>query len=438
MAEYVLHNLRLLDPHRGCCLPGQEIHVRDDCFVGVGEGLNVSPEVRRINLGGRVVMPGLIDCHVHVTSIRTQWANKTLSFLPTSFANAATSVKLRRMLLRGFTTVRDAGGADRGHRDAVSEGLITGPRLFVSGRSISQTGGHGDQRNRVDQPAPCGCFHFLNGVSGSRRVADGVAEVQRAVRDEIRLGVDQIKIQAGGGVGSPADPIGFLQYSMDELRAAVDEAEHADTYVLAHAYTAAAIKRAVAAGVRTIEHGNFLDPEAAELMTERGAILVPTLVAYEATMKHGRAQGYPEENLEKNAQVLGVGTTSLQVARAAGVTVAFGTDLIGQLDEFQAEEFAIRAQVLSNADIIRSATITGAQVVRREGKLGVIAAGAQADALVLDDDPLLNIEVLASGGADLRVIIKDGFAYKDELRCFTGVSSQGTRGTRRSKGAEQD
>jgi imidazolonepropionase-like amidohydrolase len=422
MSEYVLHNLLLLDPAAGACVPGQLLHVRDGRFAAVAPAIDAAPSVPRVDLGGRVVMPGLIDCHVHVTSIRTQWANKSLMFLPTSFTNAATTVKLRRMLHRGFTTVRDAGGADRGHREAVGAGLIDGPRLFVSGRSISQTGGHGDQRNRVDQPAPCGCFHFLNGVSGSRRVADGVAEVQRAVRDEIRLGADQIKIQAGGGVGSPADPIHFVQYSIEELEAAVEEAENADTYVLAHAYTAKAIKRSVAAGIRTIEHGNFLDAEAADLMAQRGTILVPTLVAYEATMKHGREQGYPEENLKKNAEVLATGAKSLQIARAAGVTIAFGTDLIGELDGFQCDEFAIRARTLSNADVIRSATLTAAKVVRQEGQLGVIAAGAHADLLVLEADPLHDIGILASAGAGLCAVVKGGRAYKDELNFFSGLA----------------
>lgn len=424
MTEFILHNLRLLDPAAGRCLPGRQVHIKAGRFVGVSERLDADPAVPRIDLGGRVLMPGLIDCHVHITSIKTQWANKTLMFLPASFANAATTMKLKRMLMRGFTTVRDTGGADMGHREAVAQGLLVGPRLFVSGRSISQTGGHGDQRTRVDHPAPCGCFHFLNGTSGARRVADGVPEVRRAVRDEIRLGADQIKIQAGGGVGSPADPIHFLQYSMEELRAAVEEAENADSYVCAHAYTASAITRAVESGIRTIEHGNFLDAAAAELMVKRNAIFVPTLVAYEATMKHGRAQGYPEENLKKNAQVLAVGGKSLEIARSAGVTTAFGTDLIGELDDFQSDEFEIRSRVLPNADIIRSATIIGAKVVRKEGELGVIAPGAHADALVLDTDPLEQIAVLASGGSDIRAIIKEGQVHKDDCGLFAGPASR--------------
>ena len=318
--------------------------------------------------------------------------------------------------MRGFTTVRDTAGADRGHRDAIASGLFAGPRLFVSGRGISQTGGHGDMRTRVDHPFPCGCHHLMGGTTGGiARIVDGVAEVRRAARDEIRLGADQIKVFASGGVGSPADPIHFLQYSSPELAAIVEEATNADAYVMAHAYTAKAIRHAVIAGVRTIEHGNFIDADTAELMAERKAILVPTLVAYEATMRHGAEHGYPEENLRKNEQVLAVGARSLEVAKAAGVLTAFGTDLVGELDVYQCDEFLIRTRVLSNAEVIRSATTVGAVVVRQVGKIGVVAPGAYADALVTDTDPLEDIRVLTGDGEQLRLIMKGGRIYKDHI-----------------------
>jgi imidazolonepropionase-like amidohydrolase len=416
MAQFLLHNLRLLDPEAGRCVPGVKVLIGDDRFTAVGTDLDSPADVPRIDLGGRVLMPGLIDCHAHIMSIKTKWANNTLMHMTQSFANAAAAIKMRKILMRGFTTIRDAAGADMGHRDAVASGLLVGPRLFVAGRGISQTGGHGDFRTRVDHAFPCACHHLSVGLTGGiARIADGVSEVRRAVRDEIRLGVDQIKVFASGGVGSDADPIHFLQYSMDELRAIVEETEMGATYAMAHAYTADAIYRAVDAGVRTIEHGNFLDARTADLMAERGAYLVPTLVAYEATMKHGREQGYPEQNMKKNEYVLSVGTKSLELAKAAGVKTAFGTDLIGELDVYQSEEFEIRSRVLSNAEVIRSATVMGAEIVRRVGELGVIAPGAFADALVLDKDPLEDIGVLVSAGKDIRVIIKDGKVYKDEL-----------------------
>jgi imidazolonepropionase-like amidohydrolase len=416
MAQFLLHNLRLLDPEAGRCVPGMKVLIGDDRFTAVGSDVDSPAEVPRIDLGGRVLMPGLIDCHAHIMSIKTKWANNTLMHMTQSFANAAAAIKMRKILMRGFTTIRDAAGADMGHRDAVASGLLVGPRLFVAGRGISQTGGHGDFRTRVDHAFPCACHHLSVGLTGGiARIADGVSEVRRAVRDENRLGVDQIKVFASGGVGSDADPIHFLQYSMDELRAIVEEADMGDTYAMAHAYTADAIYRAVEAGIRTIEHGNFLDARAADLMADRGAYLVPTLVAYEATMKHGREHGYPEQNMKKNEYVLSVGTKSLEVAKAAGVRTAFGTDLIGELDVYQCDEFEIRSRVLSNAEVIRSATTMGAEIVRRVGELGVIAPGAFADALVLDKNPLEDIGVLVSAGRDIRAIIKDGKVYKDEL-----------------------
>lgn len=419
MPEFLLHNLRLLDPEAGRCVSGMKVLVRGDRFAAVGPELDASPGVPRIDLGNRVLMPGLIDCHVHIMSIKTKWANNTLMHIPHSLANAASAFKMRKTLMRGFTTVRDAAGADMGHRDAVESGLLAGPRLFVCGRGISQTGGHGDFRTRVDHAFPCACHHLSVGLTGGiARIADGVTEVRRAVRDEIRLGADQIKVFASGGVGSDADPIHFLQYSMDELRAIVEETENADTYAMAHAYTADAIYRSVDAGIRTIEHGNFLDVRAADLMAERSAYLVPTLIAYEATMKFGRQQGYPEQNMKKNDYVLSVGTRSLEVAKAAGVKMAFGSDLIGELDSYQSEEFEIRSRVLTNAEVIRSATLTGAEVVRRAGEIGVIAQGAYADALVLDGDPFEDIGLLASGGNDIRVIMKAGKLWKDELALF--------------------
>lgn len=420
MADVFFHNLRLLDPEAGKLKPGMCVLMRGNRFIGVGEQVEAPSDAIKIDLGGRVMMPGLIDCHVHVTSIKTVWANKSYMFLLPSAVAAATWGRMKKMLLRGFTTARDVGGADMGHREAVEQGLVIGPRLFVCGRSISQTGGHGDQRTRVDHPAPSNSFHFTGGVSGNRRVADGVDEVRRAVRDEIRLGADHIKLQVGGGVGSPADPIHFVQYSMDELRAAVEEAANAHTYVACHSYTAKAIARAVTAGIRTIEHANFLDAPTADLMVRHGAIMVPTLVAYEATMKFGASQGYPAENLKKNERVLSVGTTSLEIAKSAGVPMAFGTDLIGELDGYQNDEFEIRSRVLSNAEIIHSATIMGAEVVRRKGELGIIAEGAFADALVLDDNPLQDIGLLASGGPAFKVILANGQVVKDEYR-LTGL-----------------
>lgn len=414
MDDIVLTNLTLLDPQKGAVRPGMTVVIRGDTIADVTEEPVDASRGRVVDLEGRVLMPGLIDCHVHVTAVQLNLAPTRQ--LPASLVTAGASRIMREMLLRGFTTVRDAGGADLGLKLAVEQGLFQGPRLFISGRAISQTGGHGDFRPQIDQPDPGYLDHLFNGIG---RIADGVPEVRRAARDEIRLGADHIKIMASGGVASVADPIDFLQYSEEELAAFVDEARRAKTYVMAHTYTAEAIERCVRAGVRTIEHANLIDEPTAALMAEQGAFMVPTLVTYEALAREGRQLGFSDVGLSKLQKVLDVGTESLRIAKAAGVKMAFGTDLLGDLHRCQSDEFGIRGSVLSPAEVIRSATVVGAELLRMEGRLGVVAPGAFADLLVVDGNPLDDLGLLQRGGRHLPAIIKGGVFVKDELAALT-------------------
>ncbi len=411
MSSMHLTNLRLLDVGEGKVRSGLTVRIQDDRIASVSDQLPVAGEGAVVDLGGRVLMPGLIDCHVHVTAVQLNLAPTRQ--LPVSLVTAGASRIMRDMLLRGFTTVRDAGGADRGLKLAVEQGLFAGPRLFISGRAISQTGGHGDFRPQIDQPDPGNLDHLFDGIG---RIADGVPEVRRAARDEIRLGANHIKIMASGGVASMADPIDFLQYSDEELDAFVDEARRARTYVMAHTYTADAIARCVRAGVRSIEHANLIDAETAALMAERGAYMVPTLVTYGALAREGRALGFSKLGLQKLQQVLDVGTRSLEIAKAAGVKMAYGTDLLGELHRCQSDEFRIRGSVLSAADVIRSATETGAELIGMSGQLGAIVPGAYADLLVVDGNPLEDLGLLQEDGRFLPGIIQGGRFVKDELR----------------------
>jgi imidazolonepropionase-like amidohydrolase len=375
-------------------------------IVAVGPGL-AAGDARVVELGGRTVMPGLIDCHVHVC------ADGMVSY-PTLFPSLVTARAaqlLNETLLRGFTTIRDMGGADAGLRRAVEDGLFAGPRMFVSGRPLSQTGGHGDMRNPADACPACA----LRAEANMMVVADGVDGVRRAAREEIRRGVDQIKIMASGGVSSPADPVDYDQYALDEIAAVVDEATRAGKYVAAHAYTPTAITRAVASGVRTIEHGNFLDEAAAALMAARGAILVPTLVVYRRVVQHAAEVGISAFHLEKAREVLATGARSLEIAQRAGVRMALGTDLFRAPKQYQAEELLIRAEALPAAEVLRQATIHGAEVVRMQGRLGRVAEGYLADLLVVDGDPLADLRVLQDQGAQIGMIIKDGAFVKDRL-----------------------
>lgn len=375
-------------------------------IASVGPGL-AAADARVVELGGRTVMPGLIDCHVHVC------ADGMVSY-PTLFPSLVTARAARLLnetLLRGFTTIRDMGGADAGLRRAVEDGLFAGPRMFVSGRPLSQTGGHGDMRNPADACPACA----LRAEANMMVVADGVDGVRRAAREEIRRGVDQIKIMASGGVSSPADPVDYDQYALDEIAAVVDEAARAGKYVAAHAYTPTAIMRAVGSGVRTIEHGNFLDEAAAELMAARGAILVPTLVVYRRVVQHAAEVGISAFHLEKAREVLATGARSLEIAQRAGVRMALGTDLFRAPKQYQAEELLIRAEALPAAEVLRQATIHGAEVVRMQGRLGRVAEGYLADLLVVDGDPLADLRVLQDQGAQIAMIIKDGACVKDSL-----------------------
>ena len=375
-------------------------------IAAVGPGL-AAGDARVVELGGRTVMPGLIDCHVHVC------ADGMVSY-PTLFPSLVTARAARLLnetLLRGFTTIRDMGGADAGLRRAVEDGLFEGPRMFVSGRPLSQTGGHGDMRNPADACPACA----LRAEANMMVVADGVDGVRRAAREEIRRGVDQIKIMASGGVSSPADPVDYDQYALDEIAAVVDEATRAGKYVAAHAYTPTAITRAVGSGVRTIEHGNFLDEAAAALMAARGAILVPTLVVYRRVVQHAAEVGISAFHLEKAREVLATGARSLEIAQRAGVRMALGTDLFRAPKQYQAEELLIRAEALPAAEVLRQATIHGAEVVRMQGRLGRVAEGYLADLLVVDGDPLADLRVLQDQGAQIAMIIKDGACVKDSL-----------------------
>jgi imidazolonepropionase-like amidohydrolase len=323
---------------------------------------------------------------------------------PTLVAIEAKTI-LERMLLRGFTTVRDAAGLDAGLARALELGLIAGPRVLRSGRCLSQTGGHGDHSLPAEHPQLCACEIRSSGFS---HVADGVDAVRKAAREELRSGIAQLKLMAGGGVASPSDPIWMPQYSEEELRAAVEEAAAWRTYAMAHAYVPEAIGRAVRAGVRSIEHGNLIDAESAELMARRGAFLVPTLVTYERISEVGRALRFPEASLRKLHDVIAAGLTSLEIAARAGVPIGYGTDLLGETHDHQSEELLIRARVQRPAEVLRSATLVNAELLRRSGELGVLAPGAFADLLLVDGDPLRDLSLLTGQGRHLALIVRGG------------------------------
>ena len=403
----------------GCrVFDGASAEPRENAVVVVEDGrikevvdgaVRVPADAERVACGGRTLMPGLIDAHFHALLIDLNVPS--LDDMPASLIYQHARLSLESSLKRGFTTVRDAGGADLGLALAVEQGLIAGSRVLFSGRAISQTGGHGDMRSQT-RFEPCGCAGYHGIIT---QVADGVDAVRQVVREELRKGAHQIKMMVSGGVLSPTDPLWMDQYSDEEIRVGVEEAATRRTYVMAHAHTASAVRRCAALGVRSIEHGTQIDAEAAEAAAEAGAFVVPTLVTIFAMLESGDEFGLRKVFADKLQGLGEDGLRSLEVCRAAGVPMGFGTDLLGPLQDRQSQEFLIRGEVLAPVDVLRSATSINAALTQRSGELGTIAPGALADILVVNGDPLSDLGLLQEQGRHIPVIMKDGRFYKNEL-----------------------
>jgi len=407
MAAIIFANCGVLDGTRKERREDHHVLVEGDRIREVSDRPLKSAVAETIDLSGRTLLPGLIDAHVHVLAVDAALAR--LSDRPVSLLTLQAAKLLEDMLQRGFTTARDAGGADGGLAEAVETGLVRGPRIFPSGAALSQTGGHGDTRPRTQSVVTCAC---CEGGAALSRIADGVTECRRAARDELRKGATQIKILASGGVASPYDPIWNLQYSEEEVRAIVEEAQAWHTYVLAHAYSPEAIRRSIDFGVRSIEHGNLIDRATAEHVAGAEAFVVPTLVTYDALHRHGREFGFPEVSMAKLAEVREAGLGSLEILQKAGVKIGYGTDLLGPMHRYQSREFVIRTEAMAPFDIIRSATIVNAELLNQTGELGVVSPDARADLIAVDGDPLADISLLDGQGEHLTHIMKDGVLYK--------------------------
>ena len=410
MTQYLFKNFKMLDPALDELREGHEILVEDRTIREVSDKPLSAGGASVIDCGGRTLMPGLIDCHVH--AVLSEVSLPKLENVPLTLMTARAMASLRAMLDRGFTTVRDTGGADWGLKAAVDEGLAPGPRLFIAGRAIGPTGGHSDSRRRTDPGTRCPCCDALAFTMG---LADGASEVRKAVREEMRQGCNHVKIMMSGGVASPYDPIDSMQFSVDEVAAAVEEANAFGRYVCAHAYSPEAITRAAHAGVRTIEHGNLIDEASAKLMAKKGMYLVANLVAYYAMKERASEFGMSADSLEKNDLVIDGGLRSLEICKRAGVPVAYGSDLLGQLQVDQSREFVIRSEVAKPMEIIRSATSIAAKVLRHEGKLGCLQAEAFADLILVDGNPLENLELFGDQGRHIPLIMKDGALHKNLL-----------------------
>jgi len=411
MERLLIDNVRPFDSRRGVLGAPSRIVIDDGRIAEVTSEPRKVDAARRIDGGGRVALPGLIDAHVHVTATMHDLMGQALK--PPSLVVAESSRILRDMLQRGFTTVRDAAGADFGLQEAVARGLFEGPRLYIAGFPISQTGGHADMRPKGARLREMFCTCAGLGLIGA--IADGVGEVRRAVREQVRNGANQIKIMAGGGIASPSDPLEGTQFSLDELKAACEEAEAANLYAMAHAYSPRAVTRAVQAGVRSIEHGNLIDAATARVMKTEGAFLVPTLSTYAALADEGERLGWSAQMLGKLASVSACGIESVRLAVAEGVPVVFGTDLLGHMHARQSGEFDLRRPAMSAVQVLQSATFTAARLLREEGRLGELVAGAWADVLLVDGDPTRELSMLARPDEGIRLIVQAGRVVKNAL-----------------------
>jgi imidazolonepropionase-like amidohydrolase len=399
-----LTNFRLLDPHLGDTpLGGHEILIEEDRIRELSPKPLKTRKADRIDCGGRTLMPGLIDCHVHVVAMMVNIGQNML--LPDATVAYHAARIMKDMLMRGFTTVRDVGGATYPLVEASDSGLIDAPRLVISGKALSQTGGHADARTRYDNRQPASWQANLGSLG---RLCDGVDEVRKAAREEIKQGAHFIKIMANGGVASPNDPIHFLGFSREEIRAVVEEAANAGTYVAAHLYTDDAIRRAVECGVHSLEHCNLIKADTAAFAAAQGAIACPTLVTYEYLKLEGASLGLPPVSVSKIDTVRLAGLESLSIMAGAGLTMAYGSDLLGDMHRHQSEEFVIRGRVLPAIEVLRSTTVHAARLCRRVGEIGTVQTGALADLILVDGDPLGDLALLTRQGAHLPAIMKGG------------------------------
>ncbi|KAJ5936642.1 hypothetical protein N7466_003092 [Penicillium verhagenii] len=405
--EIIFYNANVVDAEAGEIIPNSTVHIKNGRIVSVttGDITTPNPEANTVDLGGQYICPGLIDCHVHLTATPGSPSLKDMFSASPNTIAYRTAFVAREMLLRGFTTARDTGGADFALREAITEGLVMGPRLFIAGKALSQTGGHGDKRaNYEGDEIKCCGGHSVN----LSRVCNGVPECLNAARDELRQGADFIKIMSGGGVASPSDALDMVQFTAEEIRAITTTAKQSKTYVTAHAYSVEAIRHAVDNGVRGIEHGNFIDAETAAYCVGLGVVFTPTLVTY-----HGMSQPPFDKFLDdagqiKNRQVLASGLDALSILSKAGATICYGSDLLAGLHVLQNQEFSIRSKILSAKEILQSATVNAAKYLGMEGQLGCIKKGSIADMIILESNPLEDITVLDHIQDNLVAILKDG------------------------------
>jgi imidazolonepropionase-like amidohydrolase len=415
-AEILFRNVRVFDGTSATLSAPTDVLVRGSVIARIGPG-EAAPNAEVIEGGGRTLMPGLIDVHVHMVFSSMTMMSLLAPGLTPEAAMARAAVEAEKMLLRGFTAVRDVGGPIFPLKAGIDAGKYKGPRIWPSGPAISQTSGHGDLR-LPSEPSR----RFTGQVPrmeqmGASQIADGRDEVLTAVRENLRFGASQLKLMAGGGTSSDYDPLDVTQYTLDELKAAVEAAGDWGTYVTVHAYTPRAVRRAIEAGVRSVEHGQLLDEPTLRLMAKTGTWLsLQVLMADSENMAESRRI--------KRIPVIEGQDRVWPLAKKLGVKLAWGTDFLFEpAINGEQNSYILRLKPwFTSAEILKLVTHDNAQLLALsglrspyQGALGVVKQGALADLILVNGDPLANLDLLADPEANFAVIMKDGFVYKNML-----------------------
>lgn len=407
MTLTLIENARIFDGDSAEIADGAVL-IEGDTIREAGAGV-VSASARRIDAGGRVLMPGLIDAHYHANTPSYDFHGTERMHRGLLAAHALRM--LRDTLHRGFTTVRDAAGGDYGIWAALEQGLSEGPRFFYPGRALTQTGGHADMRRR-EHVEPCACA----GSTVLARPVDGPDQVRHAAREEFRMGAHHLKIFVSGGVSTDLAPLEMPHFTDEEITAAVEEAERRGTYVMAHCHTDDAARRCVALGIRSIEHGSLIAPETAGIIAAAGVAVVPTLSAGVLIAQKAEALGLPASAAGKIRSVNAASLSAVQACARAGVRLGLGSDLHGH-DALtgQGGELALRGEVQPAIEVLRSATSGNAAILRMEGRIGAIRPGAFADILLVEGDPLADLGLFAEPARGLAMVMKGGRVIRSRL-----------------------